>query len=120
MVRSGPSTGAVLLLLTLVPAFASADVPPPDVCDDVGSVCTVNGSLGVCEAATCSRIDYSSWGPESDGPPPMASYPCNRCVPSAGGALGTASGVGACCCVATLGLLCVGGAVAFARRKKKA
>jgi hypothetical protein len=67
----------------LLVGSAHADVIPPEVgaCQNkqVGDACTNNGT-GVCQAQTCTRLDYANWNRDASSGPPSMSYACNKCV----------------------------------------
>ena len=79
---STPCSRATLLammLALLVPALASADIPPPNTescgSQEAGASCkTDDGKAGACVKSTCSRNDYSN-----GVPPTTENYECLIC-----------------------------------------
>lgn len=70
-----------LIVMGASPAFA--DVIPPDqsACEGraAGAACAaVSG--GICQADTCSRLDYESWDRDASATPPLTTFDCLRCV----------------------------------------
>jgi hypothetical protein len=59
-----------------------ADVIPPEIppCNgkQVGDACTYKGS-GICQNQTCTRLDYSNWGPDG-GQIGTVTYTCLECL----------------------------------------
>lgn len=92
------TTFGLVASLSLAPAWAAADVIPPDVdaCRtlQVGAACG-GGMTGVpagrCQTATCTRLDYANWNRDAMAMPPTMNYECTRCV--AGGVTDSGSGV---------------------------
>ncbi|MGE0785257.1 MAG: MYXO-CTERM sorting domain-containing protein [Sandaracinaceae bacterium] len=81
LTRSSERLAATLgiALFALAPSIALADVPPPDICGELGTACTApDGQSGHCAVSTCSRINYGPNGPDG-----TAEYECNRCLPGA-------------------------------------
>lgn len=80
MLRSRLSL-VILAGLVLVPAGASADLPPPPSiasCQGAtaGSACELDaGGAGQCAPAKCSKLDYSQ-----GTPPSSVEYDCFRCA----------------------------------------
>ena len=93
--RSGVVAAAFGLVVGLSAASAFADAIPPDVsaCDGktAGASCsvTVTSPAGVCQNATCSKLDYSHL--DDAGQPGTVSYACLQCKSTDGG---TSSGDG--------------------------
>ena len=81
------TTLGLVASLSLAPAWAAADVIPPDVdaCRtlSVGAACG-GGMSGVpagrCQNDTCTRLDYANWNRDAMAMPPTMNYACVRCV----------------------------------------
>ena len=93
MVRQTTLAGLALAALISVSASASADVPPPDVCDKEGESCNNAGSgfneSGTCTASKCTRVT-----PSPDGGTATVEYDCLRCMAGGGGTGGGGGGKG--------------------------
>jgi hypothetical protein len=96
------TTFGLVASLSLAPAWAAADVIPPDVdaCRalQVGAAC--GGMTGVpagrCQNDTCTRLDYANWNRDAMATPPSMSYACVRCVAGADGGAAPTSSSGGC------------------------
>jgi hypothetical protein len=77
--------------LTLLPARARADLPPPDTlschtasvgdpCDPDGQATDGGTKAGTCQKATCTRLDYANWNRDASAAPPTMDYECLKCV----------------------------------------
>lgn len=72
---------ALLVVMLASPALADVILPEESACQarEAGDACTaVSG--GICQADTCTRLDYESWDRDASASPPSMSYDCLRCV----------------------------------------
>lgn len=72
---------AGLVLMGASPAFADVIPPEESACQAraAGDACTaVSG--GICQADTCTRLDYENWDRDASAEPPSMTYDCLRCV----------------------------------------
>ena len=126
MLRSRLSL-VILAGLALVPARASADVPPPPSiasCQGAaaGAACELDaGGAGQCAPARCSKLDYSQ-----GTPPRSVEYDCQRCAtaveakPADTNAAPPAAAAKGCAVDPTGGMLGVLIALAGVRRRRRA
>ena len=89
---------AMLAAVQAHPSGACADVAPDGLYECVGKASGDACDGGICQAQTCSRLDYENWDGETDGGPPWVEYDCLLCRPRVGpggtGGHGASSGKG--------------------------
>jgi MYXO-CTERM domain-containing protein len=72
---------AGLIVMVASPALADVIRPEESACQAraAGDACTaVSG--GICQADTCTRLDYEHWDMDASASPPSVSYDCLLCV----------------------------------------